>query len=335
MTGPKLPRPPDPRAGFRTRTSEVPPLAALSRLVLQSWHRLPPNSQGALFMLANALSSVVIMILVRLLGQDISVFELVFFRNIFVLSLCLPFAFRGGRNALKTQHSNLHLARGGISFVAMCCFYWAFSHLPLAESTALMFTMPLFLILLTTLFLGEKVGWRRTSATVAGFLGVVIMLRPGYVAFDPAFLVPLIVGLADAVTAIVIRKLARTDSLLTIMLYMSMTTMVLTIVPTYLTWVTPTAEFLGLLFVMSLLTIVSQFSYVAALRVAEATAVAPVNYIQIVLAGLAGLLLFSEKPSVWTAMGALVIVGSTLYIAQREARLKRHAGTLAPPGEVP
>jgi len=310
-------------------------LARLSHPALQSWHRLPPNSQGALFMLANAMTSVAIMILVRLLGQNIPVFELVFFRNIFVLSLGLPFAFRGGFNILKTQHLNLHLVRGGISFVAMSCFYWAFSHLPLAESTALMFTMPLFLIALTTLFLGEKIGWRRTSATIAGFLGVVIMLRPGYTAFDPAFFVPLTVGLADAVTALVIRKLARTDSLLTIMLYMAMTTMVLTIVPTYFLWVTPSTEFLVLLFVMSLLTIVSQFVYVAALRVGEATAVAPVNYIQIVLAGLAGLLLFGEKPSMWTAMGALVIVGSTLYIAHREARLKRHAGTLPPPGEVP
>ncbi len=82
----------------------------------------------------------------------------------------------------------------------MACFYWSYSFLPLAESTALMFTMPLFLIALTTLFLGEKIGWRRTAATVAGFLGVVIMLRPGYAAFDPAFLVPLAVGLADAET---------------------------------------------------------------------------------------------------------------------------------------
>lgn len=286
-------------------------------------------------MLANALTSVVIMILVRLLGQDIPVFELVFFRNIVVLSLGLPFAFRGGRKALKTRHFGLHLARGGISFVAMCCFYWAFSHLPLAESTALMFTMPLFLILLTTLFLGEKVGWRRTSATVAGFLGVIIMLRPGYATFDPAFLVPLTVGLADAVAAIVIKKLVKTDSLLTIMLYMAMTTMALTIVPTYLMWVTPTTEFLAILFVLSLLTIVSQFVYVAAWRAGEATAVAPVNYIQIVLAGLVGFALFGEKPSVWTAVGALVIVGSTFYIAHREARLKRHAATMAPPGEVP
>ena len=286
-------------------------------------------------MLGNALTSVIIMILVRLLGQDIPVFELVFFRNIFVLSLGLPFAFRGGRNALRTRNLNLHLARGGISFVAMSCFYWAFSHLPMAESTALMFTMPLFLIALTTLFLGEKIGWRRTAATVAGFLGVVIMLRPGYAAFDPALFVPLAVGLADAVTALVLRKLARTDSLLTIMLYMAMTTMVLTLIPTYLVWVTPTWEFLALLFVMSVLTIGSQFSYVAALRVGEATAVAPVNYIQIVLAAVAGLVLFAEKPSAWTATGALVIVGSTFYIAHREARLKRHAGTLAPPGEVP
>jgi drug/metabolite transporter (DMT)-like permease len=198
-----------------------------------------------------------------------------------------------------------------------------------------MFTMPLFLIALATLFLGEKIGWRRTAATVAGFLGVVIMLRPGYAAFNPAFLVPLTVGLADAVAAIVIKKLAKTDSLLTIMLYMGMVTMVLTIVPTYFMWVTPSPKFLAILFVLSLLTIVSQFAYVAAWRAGDATAVAPVNYIQIVLAGLAGFAFFGENPSQWTVVGALVIVGSTFYIAHREARLKRHAGTLAPAGDVP
>lgn len=286
-------------------------------------------------MLANALTSVVIMILVRLLGTGVPVFELVFFRNIFVLSIGLPFAFAGRRNALRTRHFSLHLARGGISFVAMSCFYWAFANLPLAESTALMFTMPLFLIALAAAFLGEKVGWRRTSATIAGFLGVVIMLRPGYASFDPYFLVPLTIGLCDAVAAIVIKKLAKTDSLLTIMLYMAIVTMALTLVPTYFMWVTPTTEFIALVFVMSLLTMVSQLVYVAAWRAGDTTAVAPVNYIQIVLAGLAGFLLFGEKPSAWTAVGALVIVSSTFYIAHREARLKRHAATLAPPGDVP
>jgi drug/metabolite transporter (DMT)-like permease len=286
-------------------------------------------------MLANVATSIVIVILIRLLGPDIPVFEIVFFRNIVVLTVALPFAFRGGRNALKTRQPGLHLARGCISFVAMTCFYWAFGHLPMAESTALMFTMPLFLIALAVLFLGEKVGWRRTTATLAGFAGVIIMLRPGYAAFDPAFLIPLAVGLADAVAAVVIKKLTRTDSILTIMLYMAMITMVLTVIPTYLMWVMPTVEFLAILCVLSLLTIVSQFVYVAAWRVGDTTAIAPVNYIQIVLAGLVGFLLFGEKPSVWTAVGAVVIVGSTFYIAHREARLKRHAATMAPPGEVP
>lgn len=337
MAGPKLPRPPDLRAGSeRARVNSQPaPVASLYRSALQSWHRLPPNSQGALFMLASALTSVAIVILVRLVGREIPVFEIVFFRNVFVLGLALPLAFRNGRDALRTRQPKLHLIRGGISFVAMSCFYWAFSHLPLAESTALMFTMPLFLIALATLFLGEKIGWRRTAATVVGFSGVVIMLRPGYAAFDPAYLVPLSVGLADAVAAVVIKKLTRTDSLLTIMLYMGMVTMVLTLVPTYFVWITPSMEFLAILFVLSILTILGQLSYVAAWRAGDTTAVAPVNYVQIVLAGLAGFALFGERPSAWTAVGAAVIVGSTFYIAQREARLKRQAGTIAPAGDVP
>lgn len=286
-------------------------------------------------MFGNTLISIAIVILVRLVGRDIPVFEIVFFRNIFVLGLALPFAFRGGQNALVTRQPGLHLARGCISFVAMSCFYWSFSHLPLAESTALMFTMPLFLIALASLFLGEKVGWRRTAATVVGFSGVVLMLRPGYAEFDPALLVPLAIGLADAAAAVVIKKLTRTDSLLTIMLHMGIVTMVLTLIPTYFVWVTPSLEFLGILFILSILTILGQFVYVAAWRAGDTTAIAPVNYVQIVLAGLVGFALFGEKPGSWTVAGAFVIVGSTFYIARREARLKRRAATIAPPGEVP
>mgnify|MGYP000993136734 CR=1 FL=1 len=277
---------------------------------------------------------------IRLAGRTLPSFEIIFFRNAFILLVLLPLAFRRGRpNGYRTAHLGLHLARGGLSFLSMTAFYWSYINLPLAESTALMYTMPLFLIVLAIAFAGERVGWRRTTATVAGFAGVVMMLSPGSGRFDAALLVPLTIGLVDAVIALVIKRLTRTETLLSILLYMCSVTLIGSSIVLALgtfaiddeavariaRWTPPSLDELALLALIALLTGSAQVFNVHGWRAGETTAIAPVSYMQIVFAGLVGYFAFRELPGMWTVIGALVIVGSTAYIALREARLQRRA----------
>jgi len=132
-------------------------------------------------------------------------------------------------------------------------------------------------------------------------------------------------GLLDALTAVVIKKLALTERLVTMLLYLGLVTTAASIMPAYLVWVQPSAWDLVLLVLITLVTTVSQVFGIFAWRVAEATAIAPFNYTQLLFAGLAGFVIFAEVPDRWTVAGAAVIVASTFYIGRREARLKGSA----------
>jgi drug/metabolite transporter (DMT)-like permease len=288
----------------------------------QFWNALAPATRGIVFMLGNTVLHGAMAYCVRMVA-DLHVSQIVFIRGIFVLAMIAPLAL--WRGEWRTNHLGLHLARGCGTFIGMSCFYWSYARLPLGEATALMFTMPLFLILLAHFVEHERVGWRRATATLIGFLGVLFVVKPGFGEFRPGLLVPLFMGFTDAVTVIFIKRLTRTETLLTIMFYMSAITFTISLVPAYLVWVEPSIEAVGVILLISVLTIATQLCYVSAFRAADMTAVAPVNYIQIPLAGLIGYVAFTELPDDGAVFGAAVIVGSTFYIARREARLRRMA----------
>lgn len=304
------------------------------------WFRLAPNTRGAIWLLCNAVTSTVLIVLVRLVGQDMPTIQLVFLRAAVGVLLVLPFVLRmGPARVLRTDHIAMHGVRAMFTFVSMNCFYYAYAVLPLADATAMIFTMPLFLIVLAVAFLGERVGWRRTSATMAGFLGVVVMLRPGQAAFDPVLLVALAIGFFDACVAVVVKKLSGTERPVTIIFYMAAFTLLFASIPAWLAWQPIAAEQLLLILLIALTTTISQIFTVFAWRVGETTAIAPINYIQLIFAAGVGFLLFAEIPDAYTWTGAAIIIGATLYIMQREARLKRRGVAIAeqrpPAGPAP
>jgi drug/metabolite transporter (DMT)-like permease len=290
------------------------------------WSGLHGNSQGGLLLLANAALMSLLVLSVRQIGDTVPVMVIVVARNLFSGLILLPFVLRAGTIAtLRTRRLDLHLWRGALTVGSMVAYYWSYSHLPLAVATSLMFTMPLFLIVVAAIALGERVRWRRTTATVIGFLGVLFIVRPGGAGFDPLILVPLIVALTDAILGAIIKALTRVDRLLTIMVYMCICTLLFSLVPAAFFWHTPTLEESVFLFAIAAISTVSQMLTVTAWRVGEATAVAPVNYVQIVVIGMVGYLAFGEVPTLWSFIGAAIIAASTFYIVHREARLKAAA----------
>lgn len=292
----------------------------------QSILALPPNLRGALWMLGSALFFTVMSSLVKILGTRLDSFEVAFFRSLTGMLFILPLLLRLGRRGVHTRRPWLHLLRGAFGSLGMMLGFYAFVHLPLATASALSFSRTLFLVPLAFLFIGEVVGTRRIVATLAGFIGVLIILRPS-ATMEPAAFVAVLsaVVIAGAVTCVKI--LSRDDSPMTLLFTSSLIGLVVTAIPAALNWVMPTVEeFVGLV-VMGAFGIAAQTCFIRAYAIGEVSALAPIDYTRLLLATAAGFVLFGTIPDIWVFVGAAVIVASTLYITLREARRTPPAAT--------
>jgi drug/metabolite transporter (DMT)-like permease len=284
------------------------------------WTRLPDNLRGALWIIGATTVYSVQGLLVKLLGQRLSPFEVAFFRCLFGLLVLVPFL-AGTRSYRIGGSPWMHLLRALVGVSGMFCGFYAITYLPLATATAITFTKPLFLIVLAVLFLGEVVRWRRWTATAVGFLGVLIVARPGSEVFSPAMLIALLGSFLIADVAVLVKKLSVTDRNVTIMFYFAVITTLVAAVPAYFVWQVPLGIEWPLLIFVGAAASLGQYCTLRALRIAEATAVMPFDYTRLLFAGVFGYFFFGEVPDGWTLLGIAVLVGSTLYIAQREIRL--------------
>ena len=283
------------------------------------WRRLSPNAQGAVWMVLAGTGFTLNGLLVKTLSAGgMDPFQTSLARVFFALMALLPFVWQGGPAIFKTRHPVIHLLRGLFGGTAMLCGFYALAHLPLATVTALGFTQPLFTIVLAVLLLSEPVRWRRWAATVVGFLGVVIMLRPGTAAFDPVLFAPLTMAFCIAVAVVLVKKLPPTESHTAMLVYFCLASFLLALVPAILHWRDPTWTEWALLAGVGVLGMISQACILRAYRAGEATFVAPFDYSKLLLATLVGYLFFAELPDAWTWSGAAVIILSTYYIVWRE-----------------
>src|SRR5260370_34618041 len=188
----------------------------------------------------------------------------------------------------------------------------------MTDSTAISFTAPLFMILTAIFMLGEKVRWRRGLATVAGFIGVLVMVRPDSGTLDVAAMGGLFAAFLVALSTTLIKRLSATEEALTILVYFGLFSSILTSIPAYFVWRPLTSDELALLGLVGMLGAVGQFCQVRAYAAGELMAIAPIDYSRLIFAGLMGFLLFAELPDASTLAGAAIIVPSTLYIAYRQ-----------------
>jgi drug/metabolite transporter (DMT)-like permease len=285
--------------------------------------RLPDNARGALWMLGAVSAFASMDALIKWVGQTLDPLQIAFFRCLFGGLFVLPFALRNGLSAVRTQRWGGHLGRALIGYTAMVLGFYAVTHLPLADATALSFARPLFMIVLAVLFLDEQVRWRRWSATGIGFLGVMVMARPGQGGFDHAALVAIAATLFVAGVGVMLKRLSTTERPETIIFYFTLTSSLMALGPALYVWRTPGWGDMAIMMLLGALGSLGQYLSIRSYRVAEATAVEPVDYARLLLATAFGLFLFGELPDAWTLVGALIIISSTLYITRREARLGR------------
>lgn len=299
------------------------------------WLSLHGNTRGAMWILVAGFMTTVQSLMVKQVGDDLHVFQVVFLRCLFGLTILLPLALRAGLSTLRTGRMHLHLMRAGISLTSMACSFYAFAHLPLADATAYGFTTPLFMIPIALVMFREKVRWRRWTATAIGFVGVLIMVRPDG-GIHLAVPIALIGAFFTALVMAIIKRLTGSERIITLMTYFTIIASCIAFIPALLVWKTPTYLELLLLFGVGLTGTLSQmFAAHGWYAATEATAIAPFDYSRLLYAVILGFIFFSEIPGLNTAIGALIIAGSTLYIAQREARLRREARMKIPAAQPP
>lgn len=200
----------------------------------------------------------------------------------------------------------------------MCCAFYAVSRMPLSTLSAVTFTMPLFVTVMSYPLLKERVGWHRGGATVAGFIGVFIMLGPQLMGFHPVYLIALASAVCFALAAIALRQLGDTESPLTTFLYFTLICMVLAGIP--LPWVWQTPDALGWLCLIGAGIVggLAQYFLVKAYSLAPASIVAPFEYTRLLWASLIALVVWAEVPSLRVLLGAVLVIGAGWYITHRE-----------------
>ncbi len=292
--------------------------------------RLSGPLGGALYMIGAGASFAIMIVIVRHVSAELHPFQIAFFRNLFGMAFMLPWIIRTGWEGLRTERFGLHLFRALIGLGAMLCFFSAISLIPVAEVTALTFTAPLFATVGAALVLGEKVRLRRWTATAVGFIGALVILRPGAAMVTPAALVALTSAAFMAVAILTVKTLSRTENPNAIVLYMGLLLTPLSFVAAVFVWTPPMLETWPWLVAMGLAATLGQLMMTRAFAAAEASAVLPFDFARLVFVAILGFLLFGERPDLWTWIGAAVIIAATGYIAHREARLGKETPPPAP-----
>jgi len=284
------------------------------------WLTLAPNTRGALWLLMSAALFTVMAVLTKLLGTRLDPMQVAFFRLFFATLIILPWLIREG--GFVPHHPWLMTLRGIVGGGAMLCMVYAFVNLPLADAQAIQFAQGLFLVPLAIVVLREVPGWRRISAVIVGFIGVLIMLRPAG-GFDPAAFVALFGALLVAAAAVLVKLVSDKDGPLTMMLFSGVFGCAMAALPMGLHWVSPTPHEWAMLVAIGAVGAGAHNCFLRAYRIGEATAIAPIDYTRLIFAGIAGFAAFGTVPDIYTLIGAGIIAGTSLYIARREAVLAR------------
>ncbi|MBV9833268.1 MAG: DMT family transporter [Alphaproteobacteria bacterium] len=295
-------------------------LATSIRALPSTIRGLPGNLRGALWLVLSTTVFTLIGVFIRKATQGLDSIEVSFFRSCIGLVFVAPALLRARINPLRTTRLGWHVVRAVFGTSAMTLGFYAAARLPLADSTSISFSQPLFIIVLAALVMRETVGWRRWAATVVGFIGVLVMMRPGADTIHVATFVALAGSLCGACSVMVVKKLTADEKPMAVVGSIAILSTVFLLGPAIMVWRWPTPIEWVYVTAIGFCATIGQYCWVRAYAVAEASALAPFDYVRLPLAVLLGVWVFGEHPSIWTAVGALLIASSTLYSARREAR---------------
>ena len=260
----------------------------------------------------------------KYLSSDLPVLQITWARYFFTVAFTLPimfFFFR--KNLVWTDKPKLQLIRGLILLTANVCFFYSISIISLAKALTLAFIAPLIVTAFSPIFLGEKVGFRRWSAVIIGFIGSMVVIRPGFVEINLASLAALGTGVMYGFYLIITRKLSSSDNpLLTLLLTGVVGAIIISFIMPFV-WIKPTLNQWSMMAAIGIFACVGHLFIILSLKYADASKLAPFSYFEIVTNIIIGYYFFSDFPDKWTFLGLFIIILSGIYISRRENILKR------------
>ena len=255
----------------------------------------------------------------KFLSDDLPILQITWARYFFTVVFTLPimiFFFK--KQLVWSDKPKLQILRGLILLSANICFFYAISIISLAKALTLAFVAPLIVTAFSPVMLGEKVGFRRWTAVVVGFIGSLVVIRPGFVELNFASFAALGTGILYGFYLIITRKLSTSDNPLLTLLMTGMVGAILVsaIIPFY--WVKPSLNQWSLMAGIGVFACIGHLFLILSLKYADASKLAPLGYTEIIPNVLIGYYFFSELPDNWTYVGLLIIISSGLYISRRE-----------------
>ena len=259
----------------------------------------------------------------KYLSSDLPVLQITWARYFFTVAFTFPIMFFFYRNQLKwSDKPKLQFIRGLILLIANICFFYSISVISLAKALTLAFVAPLIVTAFSPMFLGEKVGFRRWSAVVIGFVGSLVVIRPGFVEINLASLAALGTGVMYGFYLIITRKLSTSDNpLLTLLLTGIVGAVIITCVMPFV-WVTPSLNQWSMMAAIGVFACIGHLFLILSLKYADASKLAPFSYFEIITNIIIGYYFFSDFPDNWTFLGLFIIVLSGIYISRRESTVR-------------
>ena len=261
----------------------------------------------------------------KYLSDDLPILQITWARYFFTVAFVFPIMlFFYKKQLVWSDKPRLQIFRGLILLSANICFFYAISVISLAKALTLAFIAPLIVTAFSPILLGEKVGFRRWTAVAVGFIGSLIVIRPGFLEFNSASMAALATGFFYGFYLIITRKLSTSDNPLLTLLITGMVGALLVslIIPFY--WVKPTLNQWSLMAGIGVFACIGHLFLILSLKYADASKLAPLGYTEIIPNVIIGYYFFSELPDNWTYLGLFIIVLSGLYISRREYHLSRN-----------
>lgn len=277
------------------------------------------NLRGILWLSAGTFFLATVDVFIKTVGLKFHPVEIIFFRYVTGLLVLTPVFVHMGWQNLRTTKFGLHCTRMVFAFTSNFLLIISVIYLSLADATAYMFSKPLFTTLVAVILLGEVVKTQRWIATAVGFGGVLIILRPGSASMDLTAILAILSALTFAITNVLNRMLSKTEPTNRIMFYYHLFGVALFLGPTIWVWQMPIGKEWFLLASLGVLSTAALFCFLRAFAVGEASAVGPAENMRLVYAAFFGFFLFSEIPSIWTLLGATIIIVSTYYISRQNS----------------
>ena len=282
------------------------------------WRSLSPMAQGALWMLASAASFAAMSALGRYASavEGYHPFVVFFWRNVGLVILLMPMLYRAGFARLHTRRWPLLLLRGVISTLSAIALFWGLAHVPVADAMALLFSAPIFATIFAIVLIGERPSRPQIAAIVLGFVGALVILRPGFQEVTPDAMIVMISAVLGGAAFSLIKILSATEPAEVILAYLALSFMPASLVLALLEWQTPDLFGLGVLALTAVTAGFGHFALPKAFAKADATAIMPLDFARLPFAALFGYILFREVSDAWTWAGAVIIFAAGLFVTR-------------------